>query len=237
MAFARVQGGVTNSGVASAATVAVTLGAAVGSGNAICGFLGWNNTGVTLTSVTDNQGNTYNLESVVTDTGYAENYCAFSRTNITNGPTVITANFSASVDFRFLVVDEFSGGSAASADERDGAAHGGQIQLAPGTGTDAVTSGSFTTTQNGDLIWGATGDTSLANAGTGFSAGTSDATDISKQSEFRTQATAGAGTAATFTANINDHHVTFMIAIKAPGAAPAAQPYQPHYQRAPLLAQ
>jgi hypothetical protein len=217
MAWTRVQGGANYSGAAAAASISVTL-SAVGSGNALCGVLGWDIAGgVTLTSVTDDKGNTYNLESVVQDTGYSEQFCAFSRTNITNAPTIITVNFSGSVDFRFLLVDEFSGGSTASSDERDATAHGGQIQLAPGTGTDAVTSGTFTTTQNGDLIWGATVDTNTDTVGTGFTTGTTENTDFSKQTEYRTQATAGAGTAATFTASLDDHHITYMIALKPAG--------------------
>jgi hypothetical protein len=97
-----------------------------------CGVVSWVGAG-TLTSVTDNKGNTYNKETSVLDTTDSLNSAAFSRTNITNAPTVITANFSAGVTFRQILVDEFSGGSTASTDERDGAAHGGQFQGNPGT--------------------------------------------------------------------------------------------------------
>src|SRR5262245_6885655 len=151
MAWARVQGN-QNYVQGSTASVAVTL-SAVGSGNAVCGAVTWDNTAVTLTSVTDNQSNTYNVETTIIDTTDNQKSAAFSRTNITNGPTTITANFSGSVGFHGIIADEFSGGSNSSTDERDGSAHGGQFQSSPGTGTDGITSGNFTTSVDGDLIY------------------------------------------------------------------------------------
>lgn len=239
MSFTRVQGN-TGYNAGAGSSIAVTI-SAVGSGNAICGFVAWDTTlaNANCTSVTDDQGNTYNLETAVNDTPTGR-AVAFSRTNITNAPTVITANFDLSPQFRVILVDEFSGASTASSDERDGSAHGGQLQASPGTGTDAITSGTFTTTVNGDLLWGG-GDggntVTLASNGTSFSTGTQHTTDYAKQTEYRTQATAGSGTAATFTQAVDTNRVTFLIAIKPAAAAAADLPYQPHYQRAPLLAQ
>jgi hypothetical protein len=229
MAFVRVQGASANSGSASASTVAVTI-SAVASGNAVLGVVSWVGAG-TLTSVTDDKGNTYNKETSVLDTTDALNSAAFSRTNITNAPTVITANFSAGVTFRQILVDEFSGGSTASTDERDGAAHGGQFQANPGTAANGITSGTFTTATNGDLIWGAcvdgAGTLALATNGTSFSTGTQfNATDYASQTEFRTQATAGAGTAATFTQAADVPRTTFMVAIK-PAAGAGSRPPPP----------
>lgn len=224
MAFTRVQGGSTNSGSGSASTVAVTL-SAIASGNAVLGVVSWVGAG-TLSSVTDDKGNTYNKETSVLDTTDSLNSAAFSRTNITNAPTVITANFSVGVTFRQMLVDEFSGGSTASTDERDGAAHGGQFQSNPGTAANGITSGTFTTGTNGDLIWGAcvdgAGTLVLATNGTSFSTGTQfNATDYASQTEYRTQTTAGSGTAATLTQAADVPRTTFMISIKPPaGAAP-----------------
>lgn len=225
MAFARVQG---NSGYNSAtgSSIAVTI-SAVGSGNAICGFASWDTgtANAVCTSVDDDKGNTYNLETAVDDSPTGR-VVAFSRTNITNAPTVITAHFNLSPDFRAILVDEFSGGSTASSDERDGTAHGGLHQASPGTGTDAITSGTFTTAVNGDLLWGCSeggNTTAVASNGTSFSTGTQHTTDYAKQTEFRTQATAGAGTAATFTQGTDTNRITFLIAIKpqAGGAQPS----------------
>src|SRR5262245_31260713 len=107
MAWSRVQGGnFYNS--AGSTTAAVTI-SAVGSGNAVLGCVTWEHAGgIGLNSVTDNQGNTYNLESEIIDTGNSQRSRAFSLTNIANGPTTITANFSGSTGYRGVVADEFS---------------------------------------------------------------------------------------------------------------------------------
>jgi hypothetical protein len=241
--FGRVQGGVHNNGASSSTTCAVTV-SAVGNGHTICGLVSWDNTtnpGATV-SVSDDKGNTYNVEAISTDTTNNQKTTAFSLTNITNAPTVFTATLSAANAFCSILVEEFSGVSSASSDERDGAAHGGQFQNSPGTGTDGITSGTFTTNTNGDLLWGCCTDNvlspALASNGTGFSTGTQDSVDYTKQSEFKTQPTAGSGTAATFTQAVNDQRIAYLIALKADGAVAAANPpYQPHYQRAPILAQ
>jgi hypothetical protein len=226
MAFARVQGN-SGYGVVTDTTIAVTI-SAVGSGNCICGVVAWTHATNTVTSVTDNQGNTYNLETQADDTPNTSHSAAFSRTNITNGPVTITANISGTgAGFRKIIVDEFSGGSTASSDERDSTAHGGQYQAAPGTGTDAITSGTFTTVQNGDLLYGTTtnhNSTHVATTGTSFSTGTAENTDYTILTEYRVQVTAGSGTAATFTQVNANPRTTFLVAIKAPSVAETAQP-------------
>jgi hypothetical protein len=223
MAFVRIQGAVGlagSGGVGASNTVVVTLGGAVGSGNAVCGGAAWDNSNsATVLHITDDKGNTYNLETEVVDTTNGEASIAFSLTNITNGPTVITLTLAASITATFMHIcaDEFSGGSTASSDERDGTAHGGQFLNTPGTGTDAATSGTFTTNVNGDLLYGycmQAASVTPATHGTNFSDGTSSVTDFSTQSEYRTQATAGSGTAATFTLNVNVQSVVYLIAIK-----------------------
>lgn len=231
MAWTKVQSANTPStGASSGTSVSVTV-SAVGSGNAICGIVSWDNGSVNLTSVTDNQGNSYNLETTILNANDAENYCAFSRTNITGGPTVITANFSGSIDYRSILIDEFSGGSTASSDERD--IHGGQYQSNPGTGANAITSGTFTTTVDGDLLWGGCGSQlpfGLPSVGTGFTRGGFSNTDLIASSEYRTQTTAASGTAATATASggASGSTVMFLIALKPPGAAPEANLDVPH---------
>lgn len=217
MAFTRVQGN-SAGGTASNGNVAVTI-SAVASGNAVCGVVSWDNGGgVTLSSVADDKGNTYNVETTVLDTTNGQKAAAFSRTNITNAPVTITATFSAGAGFRSIAVDEFSGVSAASTDERDGTTHGGQFQNSPGTGANGITSGTFTTATNGDLVWGGSvgsGGGVLASNGTGFSTGTqASGLDPRVQTEYLTQSTAGAGTAATFTQAANTQRITFMIALK-----------------------
>jgi hypothetical protein len=226
-----VQGKGANGGAASAGTIAVTLTAAVTSGNAICGMVG-HDSAATLTSVTDDKSNTYNLETSVVDTTNSERVTAFSLGNITNGPSTITANISSSVGARSLIADEFSGILAAS-NPRDSTAHGGLWNSSPGTGANGVTSGTFTTATNGDLLYGATAndsgdDTGTLTAGTtsgsfaltGTSSLTSSNACSMLKSEWCAQTTAGAGTAATFTQSVNVSRVTFLVALKAAAASP-----------------
>src|SRR5262245_9640175 len=136
--WSRVQGNSNDTGGAGSTTIAVTLSSAVGVGNVICGAVSWDSS-FNLNSVTDNQGNTYNLETALTDTTNLQKSAAFSRTNIRNAPITITANFSGSAAFRKIIVDEFTGRTTISSDERDGSAHGGQFQNSPGTATEANT--------------------------------------------------------------------------------------------------
>jgi hypothetical protein len=232
---ARVQGAITPStGGTSGSSIAVTLGAAIGAGNAACGMITWGgngglNAGI-LSSVTDDKGNTYNPEAVLYHPIDDQYYCAYSRTNITGGPTTITANFSVSDAFRGISAEEFDSISTASSDERD--VHGGQYQASPGTGTDATTSGPFTTTVNGDLLWGGVGTPSGGETeGTGFTLGVANGAGPAMFTEYRVQATAASGTAATWTSSVGGESATFLIALKPAGAAapanldvPAAQP-------------
>ena len=235
MAIARVQGaGNHTTGVTTPATVSATLGAAVTSGNTVVGMVSFDvSTSTTLTSVTDDKGNTYSLETAITDAG-VQRVVAFSRSNITNGPTVVTANFGAPNGGVAIIVDEFSGCSTAGTDQRDGTAHGGQIQAAPGTGANAVSSGSFTTATGGDLVWSGTGSTDTADqamgsVGTGFtttgtSSGGSGGFDPQIFSEWLVQSSAGS-IVGTWTASAGSaHYGTFMIAIKAAGGGGPAAP-------------
>ncbi len=223
MAFSHIQGAQSTENSTPVTTKSVTL-SAIGNGNCVLGAINYDLTGsVTVTSIDDDKGNTYNLEGPVDDSPDGGRSYAFSRTNITNAPTVITAHLSASIGFVGIAADEFSGSSTTSSDERDGTAHGGQFQATPGTGTDAVTSGNFTTSTNGDLLYGVSFNNGAGNnpaSGTGFTAGVAGSFPAyGFLSEYKTQATAGSGTATTFTAATNTGHTTFLIAIKPSGAA------------------
>lgn len=217
MAFTRVQGG-NNSG-SGASSIAVTLGAAVGTNGTILGGVSLDNSAGSISSITDNQGNTYTITSNVLDTTNNQRLAAFALGNIDNGPTTITVNFTGAPIFVEMVVDEFSGGDEA-ANNRDGAT--GQFQNAPGTATDAITSGSITTTQNGDLIYGVcirSVSATQPTVGTGFTVGASDnGQGYALRSEYLTQTSAGS-VAATFTQGTASQTVTCVIAVKAPTTA------------------
>ncbi len=165
-------------------------GAVVGSGNTVIGSFSIDSSGGgDIVSVTDDKGNTYTVVDNVNDAANVQRFCSFVLGNIANGPSTITAG-STSKSFRTVTWEEISGVAALS-DPRDG--HGGQLQTAPGTSSNGVTSGSVTTTVNGDLIWGATcnsSDGTVPSVGSGFAAGTGDSDGAIIVTENRTQTTA-----------------------------------------------
>lgn len=218
MAFSHIQGA-HNSSSAGATSITATFGISVTSGDCIVGVVLWGSTTNNLSGVTDSKGNTYTVLDTVTNVD-GQSASSFCLGNITNGPISVTANFSASDSNLVLICDEYSGGLASS---NPVDVHHGQSQSRPGTGTNAVSSGAATTTQNGDLIYGGAFDLSGASttytAGTGFALRTAD-TGLSRhgQSEDETQASAGS-VAATFTSNQSGaDYFTFMVAIKVAAA-------------------
>lgn len=230
MAFVRVQ--TANFGnLGGANTIPATFAGTVGVGNTVLGTASCDSAG-NFSSVTDDKGNTYTIVSNVNDATQGQRYCSFALGNITNAPITITVNLSGAVNFRDIVIDEFSGAEAAT-NNRDGGT--GQNQAAPGTGTDAITSGAIVTTQAGDLIWGAgnhEADTALPTAGTGFTNSGSDNVVQGVRTEYLTQGAAGS-IAATFTQAVASRTTAFVIAIKAPSSAATTQAplLTPHFGR------
>jgi hypothetical protein len=224
--ISRAQGkGANGGGIAT--TIAVTLDVAVYSGNFVCGAVSYNRNH-TLSSVTDDKGNSYNLETAIDDTANGQKTCGFSRGNITNGPTIITATFADGTNARSIVVDEFYF-ILASTDPRD--AHGGQAMAnSTGTGANAVTSGNFTTTVNGDLLYGVEANVSAGDDGsttvsagtttnatyalTGTDSGSSSNQAAQIKSEWAVQSAASATTAATFTHSAATGRTVFLISAK-----------------------
>lgn len=205
----------TNTGIVS--TLAITFGAPVGTGNTVVGQISYADDGATITSIIDDKGNHYTSYDVTQDTGDGTVASQFILGNITGGPTVITLILSNVVQFLVILADEYSG-VAASADPRDG--HVGNYQATPGTGADALTSTSITTTTNGDLIYGSTclgsGQNGPLTAGTGYTKRrdtTSDPFVAITASEDQVQGAAGS-IAATFTQPNAGGTITFITAIK-----------------------
>jgi hypothetical protein len=205
----------------SATTVPVTFTSNVVAGNLIAVWVTWGSSTATLNSVTDSLGNTYTIVQTVTNTTNSQRSAMAYAKNIAGGANTVTATFSASIDYRGIIVHEISGADQTA--PLDGNA--GQWQTGPGLGTDAVSSGSFTTTKNGDYIFGASMNTGVAcagpAAGTGFTAREAPACgghSIQPISEDRIQSAAGS-IAATFTASSNNSHLTQAMAF---AAAPAA---------------
>lgn len=165
----RVQGNLHSNGAGASTTVAVTLGATVGSAHMLAVCVAWGNSLVSdvVNSITDDKSNTYTIVDTVRDATNSETFVSAYAFNITNAPITITATLNASRNFNGILVDEFSG--ILTTNPIDG--HAMQVQAAPGTGANAITSGNFTTASNGDLIYGCNVDTAGpgdANSGTGF---------------------------------------------------------------------
>jgi hypothetical protein len=222
--FTHVQGqsGYEFSGTADA-TFSLTLPGTVTSGNMVACFVGFaGNPASSLASFTDDKSNAYNVVDAAFDVGDNRSWISLYLTNITNTPQTLTANFSPSMPDPLMICDEYSGVAAVS--PLDG--HTAQHQAAVGTGTDALTSGSITTTVNGDLIYAAelqdTGAGATVNAGTAYTLRQVPITGIS--SEDKTQATAGA-VAGTFTTTASGNNfITGVMAFKPSGGGSTPAP-------------
>jgi hypothetical protein len=223
------QSAVLNSG--TLATQAMpALGLTVAAGSLVAGAVCYDST-VTLNSVSDNGGNsTYNLKSTITDTGNLVKITSFSLGNVGGSPTTITFHFSATCQ-SCAVVAEWPGDLAA-ADPNDGTT--GAFQTAVAAGANNVSTGSITTTADGDLIvvgLSDTASTTACSAGTSPNAFTSVATasdttnNFSLRLESFVQAAhaAIAGTGGIVTAG--DNAVSNIVAFKpSAGAAVVAGP-------------
>jgi len=160
-------GGIASGGSTSRTSFGVA-GNAVGSGHVVRGTVTWGDATVGhLTSVTDNQGNSYSIVDKIADTAEPQSIASFWLNAITNAPTTITAHFSPGVTFVGIEWSEFSGNDSSTALT----GHGGQVQRSPGTAADAVKTGtSFGS--SGDLRSGGmtTDDTGsvVVTSGTGY---------------------------------------------------------------------
>jgi len=212
--FNWVQGGNHQNGGSSVTTVALTLPAKVGVGDFLCisvSFAG----SVSTDNVTmsDDKGNTYPaaVDQIVNTTvpgGYA--LYTFYILNVTNQPQTITAtNNSNARTFMTISIDEFSVSTSVSG--LDG--HSAQQQNGA-TGVDGVSSGTYTTTGNGDLVWGtlvSTGSNGML-VGTGFQAGSQNDLIATFTTEYQIQAAASSSTAITGTLGSTDHTVAGSLA-------------------------
>lgn len=205
--------------------IACTFGAAVTSGSLVRGFVSWGTDVTTdLTSVTDDQGNTYTIvDRSLSSSGDGQCLASFYKANITNAPTVITANFGSSISFRAIVAGEESGLDTTS--PLDGNTI--TIKTSPGTGTDLLATTNITTTVDGDLICSGVvctvdGTVGAIAVGTGFTireAETSATLQI--KSEDTTQVTHGA-VAGTWTDSTRGNTFRYIVAVMAfkPGVTP-----------------
>ena len=184
-------------------TTPAATGAVVGANHFVVGAVisdNFNNQD-TLTSVTDDKGNTYTLLDHVTygtNPDPSRNLVTFYKFNITNGPSTLTGNFSDFPFYNQLVWAEYAGFGAGTI-----VGHGGQSQLQPGTTANAITSGSVTSV-NGPVVVGI-GANKLATtptAGTGFTIEAQDSTAGNWGFTIEDKA----GTGGTVAATLTDSH-------------------------------
>lgn len=207
----------TISGPCTATSLAhptVTLPSPVGSGNFVFGMVEMGNV-TSVLDVVDDQGAHYTLGDTITQDSQVLR--VFYLSNVTGGPTTFTVTAeSTNSDFDRIVVAEYSGVTTGSPVDNAGAAHS---SLGVQSGGGGPNSGTFTTSNNGDLVIGATAD-SQGNAAQGYSAGGGFTVRINDAGsggcpmglEDRVQATAGS-TSATFTQSVDDNSVNFGLGI------------------------
>jgi len=216
-------------------------GRAVQPGSLVIVFVSADTTSAVTVTVADDKGNSYIQSDFVNDPGALQGGFVFFLGNVQGGPSIFTATFGASNFSVELLFEEFTG-IAATRDPRDG--HIGADVVTPGNGANTISSGSITTTQDGDLVWGVCEcvnsiiSTHVPSVGTGFVLGqVSSGLTVDKTSEWQIQSAQGA-IAATFGTSFGttDSYTAHVIAFKSSAivAPPLADPW---HQWSPLLAQ
>lgn len=230
MSWSNIQNAFANDATATGLSVSKAFTNPVTAGSIVSGVVIWDNIdfgAVTLSNVTDDKGNTYtiNVDTVV-DVPNSQKWSSFYATSFPNGlPTTITANFSGSNGFFGIVIKEDSPGAGFTV-ALDG--HNATFATAGSgvTGANLYSSGSATTTANGDLVNGfciSDTGTPTPTAGTSPNAFTqristaASSTAFAVGSEDFIQTTAGsiAATFGTSTAPGATAFGVFMLAFKA----------------------
>lgn len=196
MAVAYVQSDTDNEPFSGDATMPVAFTSNVTAGNLIVGGVSWDGN-FTVSGVTDSQGNTYTVETPIKDGSNTIGIGIFHTIAGSSGACTVTVTLTGNANRKAAIIHEVSGVAASSYRDQ----YAGQSQSNPGTGSNAVTSGSVTTTTDGQYIFGFTGDAGYSTgkaAGTGFTLRETDAGMDIASSEDQIQTSAGS-IAATFT--------------------------------------
>jgi hypothetical protein len=168
VAATHVQGIAGSYGGTIGTPITLSLSAPAAAGDAIMGMIGYGLSGGPPSSITDDKSNTYTITVTASDSGGSDRGMAiFENHAVTSTPQTLTFTFPANGPYNArAAIDEYS-----NVGVLDKSAAGSQTN--PGTGANAISSGSVTTTAKGDLIYGATEDyivsgTEIVTAGTGF---------------------------------------------------------------------
>jgi hypothetical protein len=205
-------------GSTNIATVAVTFAAPVTPGNMVVVFIGKGNSAQDLSTVTDDKGNNYNLTGFATSGTYA--WFGAWLNNITNSPSTVTGTFATNHAFSSILAIEVAPPASAVVTFDQSANNN---QLNPGTGTDAVTTGSVTTTAADLMIAGCVSEVGNGiNAGTGYTPIQLNISSNSFTTEYLVQSVA-ASQAATWTTPVSsDSYMSILMAFT--GTVPIPPP-------------
>lgn len=165
----------------------------------------------TVSSVTDTAGNTWQVAQVQNTSSGGARVEVWYAMNANAGANTPTVNYSGIIAFGAWMIHAYSGAAVAGALDVLAA----QAQTDPGTGADAVTSGTNTTTQNNELIFGCTAEATGTGAvapGTNFTQREDPTAD--SPTEDRILATAGSVAATFTTTDATAFYATVMATFK-----------------------
>lgn len=197
---------------ATGSTLALAFSVSLTAGDTIHAAAGSDTSGGATVSSFSDGTNTYgSVLDAQNDVTHAQSLAHCVAQNCAAGTPTVTVNFSVSAVNRGLWIKNITGCATASLD-----GHSGNKQASPGTGTDAITSGTATNTKHPALISAFCTDSlnqnAVAAAGTGF---TSEGAGWNNQY--------GAG--ATNTAIAENKRITTTSAVAATFTAPGSDPY------------
>lgn len=213
-AITYIQGANATVDTPAATTIAATFPFNVTAGNLIAVAVSWETNVTTTMTCTDTRGNTYTNTAVWNDATLTQGLSICYTIGGSSGADTVTVTLgSTGGAFRRLVINEYSGVATTSPVDGTPAGVGGIVAT---TGTDAVTSGSITTTLGGDLIFAAVMDTTSSGTvspGTGYTQrGYANTKDLVVEDK---QQLAAGSVAGTFTFGATHRYDAAVIAFKA----------------------
>lgn len=185
MAFSFVQ--TSTQGSTTTATTTVTFSAGTGSGNLVVGFAKLSDASHTLTSITDDKGNTYATVGPITSSNNAVRVYMVYGVQTTPGATVLTFTSTGNTGTFRCGADEFSGGASSNAAVFDVSATA-TAQNVGGTPDPSLT---LSPSASGKLIWSGVAANSafVATAGSGFTRSNGGASSLGGHSQYKLSGT------------------------------------------------
>jgi len=197
----------------TATTITQAFSSANTASNLIAVVTSWG-TGTASPTVTDTAGNSYTLATTAYSSTGDQSLAIYYAKNIKSGANSVTVNFGGSHAWRRILVLEYSGLDPANPVDVS------NLNRSSTTGgTDSGTSGTITTTANGDLILGAVENYSANGsvvAGTGFTLRNYLNYNGVVETAVEDQVQTAAGSvAATFTFTKTDSYIAEVVAFRA----------------------